>query len=336
MSRLPELIDLERTLESVGKHGRVKILGNVHHRELSFPLYAISFGTGRSRGTHVRSLRWSPRSGRIGSRRSLSLHTVNQLLNWDKTFHSLLKKTRLVFMPIVNPGGMYLRRRSNPNGVDLMRNAPVRADRISPWVLYAGHRISRHLPWYRGPAGAPMEIEAQAVCDFVQAEILQSKVAITLDVHSGYGTVDRVWFPYAKSKKPFPQTAEVFALKNLLDQTYPNHIYCVEPQSREYMTHGDLWDYLYDEHRKNHDGIFIPLSLELGSWLWVKKNLRQVFNPLGAFNPLIPHRLQRTLRRHLIFFEFLHRVVLAPEAWAHLEKDVKENYRHRALELWYG
>ena len=34
-------------------------------------------------------------------------------------------------MPLVNPGGMYLMRRANVNGVDLMRNAPVHADKMS-------------------------------------------------------------------------------------------------------------------------------------------------------------------------------------------------------------
>src|SRR5690606_16970713 len=125
-------------------------------------------------------------------------------------------------------------------------------------------------------------------CNLVQDRIYPSDVAITVDVHSGFGSVDRLWFPYAKTKRPFPSLVEVFALKELLDRTYPNHIYVVEPQSSQYTAHGDLWDYLYDEHRKRKlNGFFLPLTLELGSWLWARKNWKQVFNPLGMYNPLI-------------------------------------------------
>ncbi|MBY0369899.1 DUF2817 domain-containing protein, partial [bacterium] len=168
-------------------------------------------------------------------------------------------------------------------------------------------------------------------------EITTAKVAITVDVHSGFGTRDRVWFPYAKSKKPFPGVIDVFALKEMLDRTYPHHIYMVEPQSRQYTAHGDLWDYLYDEHRKSEgNGIFLPLTLEMGSWIWAKKNVRQMFSILGAFNPVKPHRLQRTLRRHLLFLDFLHRAVISSHEWAGLPKEKKDPLKRRALELWYS
>lgn len=46
-----------------------------------------------------------------------------------------------------------------------------------------------------------------------------------------------------------------------------------EPQSQQYLTHGDLWDHLYLRALTGHPGhLFLPLTLEMGSWLWVKKN----------------------------------------------------------------
>jgi hypothetical protein len=64
--------------------------------------------------------------------------------------------------------------------------------------------------------------------------------------------------------------------------------------------------------------------------------MRQAFSLLGAFNPVIPHRLQRTLRRHLLLFDFLHRAVLAPESWVRISDEEKAPLKRRALELWYA
>jgi hypothetical protein len=207
---------------------------------------------------------------------------------------------------------------------------------LERWHLFGGQRLTPRLPWYRGVEGAPMEIETQAVCDFVRREIFPAKIAIGIDIHSGYGAVDRLWFPYAKTREPFAHVAEALALKQLLDRTYANHVYRVEPQSREYLAHGDLWDYLYDEYRAvQPDGCFIPFTLELGSWLWIKKNWSQFFSRLGLFNPRMPHRERRILRRHLFLLDFLYRAVQSPEPWALLEAARRERRHAQALELWY-
>src|SRR5690606_31305899 len=108
--------------------------------------------------------------------------------------------------------------------------------------------------------------------------IFSSKMAITLDVHSGFGAQDRFWFPYATSHKPFPQLPETLALKRLFDESYPHHFYRFEPMSAEYTIHGDLWDYLFKKHQEEkRAGVFLPYTLEMGSWLWLKKNPLQIF-----------------------------------------------------------
>lgn len=338
MSRLPELIELERLLEDIGPRARVKTLGNIHYQELSFPLYSVTMGSMNPEAPTLALFGGVHGLERIGTQVLLSyLRTVSELMRWDTAITALLEKSRLVFFPLVNPGGMYLMSRANPNGVDLMRNAPVHAEKIPAFALFGGHRISPKLPWYRGPAGAPMEPEANAVCELVRNELFPAKISLAVDVHSGFGARDRVWFPYARTKKPFPHIAEIFALKEMLDRTYPNHVYVVEPQSKQYMAHGDLWDYLYDENKKNEKGnTFIPLTLEMGSWVWAKKDLRQIFSVLGAFNPMKPHRLQRTLRRHLLFLDFLHRAVISSNEWIGLPKEKKDPLKRRALELWHA
>lgn len=336
--RLPELIELERIIESMRDYARVRQLTSVDVGETQLPVYSISVGSTEPSAPTLAIVGGVHGLERIGSKVVLSyMRTLARLLNWDFTIRNLIERSRIVFVPIVNPAGMYLGMRSNANGVDLMRNAPIEAETASGIWLAAGHRISPKLPWYRGGKDQPMEAEAQALCHIIREEVLCSPVSLSIDVHSGYGVVDRLWFPYAKTTAAFPHIAEAYAIKELLDDTYPNHIYKVEPQSHQYVTHGDLWDYLYDEHRQKHpERTYIPLSLEMGSWLWVKKNPRQLFSLFGAFNPLLPHRRARTLRRHLTLFDFLHRAVISSKAWANLDPDARENKNSEAQNYWYG
>jgi hypothetical protein len=335
---LPELTHLERILDLFGSDARVETLDTIACAGHLFPIYGISLGSQAPDAPVLGVFGGVHGLERIGTQVVLSyLKTLAELVKWDATTRSFLEKARLVFVPLINPGGMFRKTRSNPNGVDLMRNAPVTGEKIPKYYLYSGHRFSPKLPWYQGREGEPMEREAEAVCRFVRSQLFASPLAITVDVHSGYGAVDRFWFPYARTRQPFPGLPEAFALKRLLDRTYPNHIYRVEPQAREYTTHGDLWDFLYDEYRQREQkGIFIPFALEMGSWIWIRKNFRQAFSILGAFNPINPHRQQRVLRRHLLLFEFLQRAVLSSREWAVLTDGERRMMLEGAMELWYG
>jgi hypothetical protein len=53
----------------------------------------------------------------------------------------------------------------------------------------------------------------------------------------------------------------------------------------------------------------------MGSWLWVKKNPRQMLSLLGFFNPLIAHRHARVLRRHIHWLEFIGRAACGHRGW---------------------
>lgn len=333
---LPELIELERVLSGI-KPGsaRIEVLTRIKVKSHDLPVYGIAFGPEDKNVPTLLITAGVHGLERIGSRVVIShIHTMAQLMQWDEMINETLKRLRIIFVPIVNPGGMLMRRRSNPNGVDLMRNAPVEAEGKSRFPLVGGHRVSPVLPWYRG---LDWEAESKALCDYVRREVFGAKVSLALDIHSGFGTVDRLWFPYAKSHRPFPNIAEMMRLKNLLDQTHPNHVYVVEPQSQSYTTHGDLWDFLYDENRvKEPEKVFIPMALELGSWLWVKKNPRQMLTLLGAFNPLIPHRYQRILRRHVTLLEFLQRATIANKNWAFPTEVEKALGQEAANSLWFN
>ena len=103
-----------------------------------------------------------------------------------------------------------------------------------------------------------------------------------------------------------------------------------------YLTHGDVWDYLYDWNRKRPDsGLFLPLCLEMGSWMWIKKNPMQIFSAEGAYNPVKTHRYKRALRRHNTFFEFLIRSLYSTQSWSQLNKEQQDKHFQQALDLWY-
>ena len=317
-----EMTWLEKVALQVPPGSRVETLTHVTTGDRSFPVLGISVGSeqpdapvfGLFAGVHGLE--------RIGTHVALAfLESLFARIRWDKPLASLFKQVRLVTIPLVNPGGMFLNRRSNPNGVDLMRNAPVDADEATPFLL-GGHRISRVLPWYRGRADNPMEPEAGAMLDFVKREVLPANAALTLDIHSGFGGVDRLWFPYARTKRLFPGMEQVRHFKKLLDESYPNHVYWIEQQSDSYTANGDLWDFLYDTWRDTHgEGdsatpFFVPWTLEMGSWAWVRKNPRQIFSAHGPFNPMKPHRYERILRRHIFLLDFFLRAARNYKRWS--------------------
>jgi hypothetical protein len=261
------------------------------------------------------------------------LRMLTMRLRWDSSLHRQLESLRLVFMPIVNPGGMLLATRANPNGVDLMRNAPIEAHQAVPFLL-GGHRRSNRLPWYRGPAGAAMEVESAALCKVVAEELLVREFSMAIDCHSGFGVRDRLWFPYAHSAAPIACLAEFHALRQILDESQPHHRYVVEPQSAQYLAHGDLWDHLHLQSMGAPSRLFLPLTLEMGSWLWVKKNPRQLFSRHGIFNPLIEHRRQRVLRRQMALLDFAMRAASGHARWVP-HGTARAEHTQDALRHWF-
>lgn len=336
--RLPELTALERLIRAFDGRARTHLEATVSYQGNEFPIYSLVFGTEDKSAPTLGIFAGVHGLERIGSDVTIAwLQTISEILDWDEEFQKRLKCSRLVFMPIVNPVGMYLMRRSNGNGVDLMRNSPVKAEE-DPLFLVGGHTISSRLPFYRGPVvdEETMETEAKALCSVVEREVNPSRLSLSVDVHSGFGSVDRLWFPYAYTRKEPPHLAEMVALKRNFDRSYPNHFYRIEPQAAQYTTHGDLWDWLFDRKlRKNSNELYIPWTLELGSWIWLKKNPKQLFSSLGVFNPLQPHRLKRILRRHLTLFDFLHRSIISSASWARLEEGDREQLLLKAKETWY-
>jgi hypothetical protein len=332
---LPEITALERIIELGASHVQSRVVCRVDMPSgATHPVYAVTLGNpdpalpavGYFGGVHGLE--------RIGAEVVIAfLQSLVMRLQWDSTLHKQLESVRLVFMPVVNPGGMQLGTRANPRGVDLMRNAPVQAHEPVPFLV-GGQRLSARLPWYRGAAEAPMEIENRALCEVVQTELLGRPFSVALDCHSGFGVRDRIWFPYAHTRAPIAHLAEVHALKQIFTLSNSNHRYIFEPQSLQYLAHGDVWDNLYRQSCAQSDSVFLPLTLEMGSWLWVKKNPRQLFSRHGMFNPLIEHRQQRVLRQHQVLLEFLSRAASGFARWLPTNQ-TREQHHAQALQDWY-
>ena len=332
---LPELQQLERILEQGGS--RLQVTHTPTAGVSPLPVYGICLGNSSPDVPGIGYFGGVHGLERIGAQVVIAwLHSLVTRLPWDRSLQQQLEQVRLVFMPLVNPGGTLRGTRANPSGVDLMRNAPVQADQpVAP--LVGGQRLGAGLPWYRGRPGAPMEPEAAALCALVQRELHGRPFSLALDCHSGFGLRDRIWFPHAHSGTPIEHLAELHALHRIFSDSQPHHPYVFEPQSRQYLAHGDLWDHLYLAARRSSPAqVFLPLTLEMGSWLWVKKNPRQLFSRLGIFNPLLPHRQQRVLRRHLGLLDFSLRAAVAARQWLPQGAPARDAHRRAALARWYG
>ena len=312
--------DEHEELKTILRSGRacfeIQQVCEVHtHQKPSpvFPVFTASIGSLNPEAPIVGFFGGIHGLERIGSQLVLDyMQSLLYRLQWDELLHRQLEKIRLVFMPIVNPGGMWAHKRANPRGVDLMRNAPQRSAESVPF-LAGGQTISPLLPWYCGRPGAPMELESAALLKVVAQQLACRPFSLALDCHSGYGFGDSIWFPYAKTRRMMAHLPEMFALKTILEQSMPHHDYRFEPQSNQYLLHGDLWDHAYDHTPAGN--VFLPMTLELGSWLWIRKNPRQLFSRHGFFNPIKAHRIKRVLRRHADLLDFLTRAAFAAPHW---------------------
>jgi predicted deacylase len=338
MKKFPELEQVERLASQFAAYKQVQVrkVESIPYRGESYPLYTFVLGSsapeapvfGLTGGVHGLE--------KIGTHVVLAyLEHLLERLSWDESLLWQLERMRIISMPLVNPVGMHRGSRSNGNDVDLMRNSPsLSTEGATP--LLGGHRYGRWLPWYMGTEGK-MEAEALAMGAFIREQCFGSRNSLIVDVHSGFGLMDQLWFPYARSTKPFPHLPEMAALKQLLDRVLPNHVYRFEPQSIHYTTHGDLWDELYDRHgaQTQAGSVFLPITLELGSWNWVKKNPFQLYYRAGAFNPMSDHRRRRALRRHLPLFDFLIHATAFHFSWRPADEAARRELRTLAMRAWY-
>ena len=331
---LPELVQLERQLAEAPEFVQTTVAGRTSVQDMDLPIYRVDLGSERADVPVLLMVGGVHGLERIGSQVVTAwLESLLARLGWDGHLTELLEKVHITLLPILNPGGMYLNQRSNPNGVDLMRNAPITAQDRSAFLL-GGQRFSARLPWYTGDPEQGMEAENLVLESVIQELLPGRPFSVALDCHSGFGWQDQIWFPYAYRRRPMRRIGSVMALKLIWEKAYPNHSYHFEPQSAHYLTHGDLWDYFYKQVNRENQGVFLPLTLEMGSWRWIRKRPRQLLRLDGFFNPLVPHRHQRVLRSHLTWMDFLVNAAASYRNWLPSQEE-ESMLREAAIMHWY-
>ncbi len=301
----------------------------VEYNSKKYPLASIRFGNPKAPalvivgGVHGLE--------KIGAQLAISLlNSFYERLTWDKVAQDFLQQIQLVFIPLVNPIGYFETRRANGQGIDLMRNAPIETEGKASFLL-GGQNYSNLLPWYRGTS---LAIENDFLFGVMKDVLSSASTVISVDIHSGFGFKDQLWFPFAYSQKEFSQLAELSLFFELFEKSHPYHIYKIEPQSKNYMTHGDIWDYCY-LNLKKPEQVYLPLTLEMGSWIWVKKNPLQIFSKTGLFNPIKQHRIHRTLRRHRPLFDFLIHSLISNQVWTKYEHHLHPKITVTARKKYY-
>lgn len=275
-----------------------------------YPIYLLEIGKKSAFARHTASIVSGVHGlETIGIR--IHLDIVRSLLNpRDPHFSPALAEGKLGIysIPILNPAGVARQTRANGHGVDLNRNSGIDAEKAVPF--FGGQRISPALPYYRGKA---LERESRALYRFLQqfAWRTPARVHVALDIHSGYGAQNYLWWPYSFSKRRVPHAAVFEQWGAELQKRHP--LYRIEPMSLSYQTHGDLWDraLLEFEARKEAGklrakSLFLPLTLEIGTWEELKKNPLRILQKRRIFNP--PRQSRKVyLREHRqLIWDILH------------------------------
>lgn len=312
-SRLPELHTIEALVARCAT-ARCHVLEHVEYGGELFPIHCLELGCSKRSAPTLTFVAGVHGDDRAGTQLIVAyIEALESSLDWDEVMSHLLETVRLVFIPLINPVGMALGQRANGHGVTLTRNAPVQAEGPDRWYrLERGQQLSAWLPWFRGSADSAMEAELHALCAHVRRDLFSSRLAVTVEVRARRAGPDRICFPYARSKYLFPGAPEVMALKQMMRQSWVNHPYRLEPQSHLGTYHGDLWDYLYDDHLyRAPKQTFLPFVFEpklprASTW----RSLPALAGRFGATQPVATH-----LRRHQPCFDFFLRAVYSHHTW---------------------
>ncbi len=217
-------------------------------------------------------------------------------------------KLGIYSIPILNPAGVAAQSRSNGRGVDLNRNSGIDAEGALPF--FGGHRVSPALPYYRGRA---LQRESRALFRFLEENAWKGRkrVHTAIDLHSGYGSQNYLWWPYSFSKRPVYQSQVFESIAGELRVKHPD--YRIEPMSLSYQTHGDLWDKAllrFEEKQQNlarrKKSLFLPLTLEIGTWQELRKNPGRLLSKQKIFNPPARNRKEFLKEHRQLLWDLIH------------------------------
>ena len=153
--RLPELIRLEALIEALPGTVKATELARFQSGSATYPSYLIEQAEFDATKPSLLLTGGVHGLERIGSAVLIAfLESLLKRLEWDHGLQHQLTQLNLLLLPMVNPVGMANHSRSNGNGVDLMRNAPVECEDKAAFLV-GGQQYSARLPWYRGNPAQP-------------------------------------------------------------------------------------------------------------------------------------------------------------------------------------
>ena len=92
--------ELHRILDRLGDRGRVEVLARVDHEGHSFPIYGVVVGNPDPTAPTFALIGGVHGLERIGTRVVLAyMHTLVELLGWDRVLSSALERSRMLFVP---------------------------------------------------------------------------------------------------------------------------------------------------------------------------------------------------------------------------------------------
>lgn len=90
-------------------------------------------------------------------------------------------------------------------------------------------------------------------------------------------------------------------------------MYRIEPMAKSYQTHGDLWDAallaFQDktlQQKPQRRSLFMPFTLEVGTWHELRKSPRRLFSREAIFNPPRESRKAYLKAHRALLWDFIH------------------------------
>lgn len=272
--------EIFKLLKALGPDGNLEQLGysTKNKTGFRFPIYLLQYGKNTKRAIPITYLAGVHGIEAIGIQVLFDfIHYIAKSESCQE-IQDAVSSGRLIFyfIPIVNPGGFVEKSRSNPAGIDLMRNSGENGEKALPF--FGGQKLSKKLPYYRGNS---MQLENRILKRFIKERVLTPNNFVpVIDIHSGYGKSNHLWWPPAGKLKPLDEEQRFQDVADFIREKQYINQYAMHRQNLSYRVHGDIWDLLFEESIKENSGI-LPFTLEIGTW----HSIRQLWKPRDLFKP---------------------------------------------------
>ncbi|MBT3704995.1 DUF2817 domain-containing protein [Candidatus Peregrinibacteria bacterium] len=189
-----------------------------------------------------------------------------------------------VCIPCLNPFGLAHKTRCNGNGVDLMRNSPLRTKKKT--FFFGGQNWSNRLPYFQGEK---LEKENEIWLKLMKKIWKSTKGPVFhIDIHSGFGWKTSIWPPHTRSFKTKRNKQLFLPFKKMAAQNGMKY------SDIPYNISGDMLDHLYELSPRNRAA---AATMEIGTWKWIYTMPWRIGLASNWFNP--PEKiLKKVVREH--------------------------------------